>query len=80
MAGRYHGYHLFSDEEGKDPVSVEVFWQREGWFWRRRFEGHPPDGGAVGPFTTSSGAFRDAKTSPRRATDSFKKGRSIQAG
>ena len=79
MAGRYHGYHLFSDEEGKDPVSVEVFWQREGWFWRHRCECRPPDGDAVGPFTTSSGAFKDAKTSSRRATDSFKKGSSIQA-
>ena len=67
MAGRYYGYHVFSNEEGKDPISIEVFWHPDGWFWRHRFEGRPPECEAFGPFTTSSEAFKNAKTRLRPA-------------
>ena len=63
MAGRYQGDHLFRDEDGETHVSVEVFWQHNGWFWRPRSEGRPADGEAVGPFTTSTEAYESAKRS-----------------
>ena len=52
MAGRYQGYHIIPEAEGQ--VSFEVVWQNSGWFWR------PPNGDAVGPFTTSSQAYQSA--------------------
>jgi hypothetical protein len=52
MAGRYQGRHIIPKAEGQ--VSFEVVWQNAGWFWR------PPDGHAVGPFTTSSQAYQSA--------------------
>jgi hypothetical protein len=66
MAGRYQGYHLFSDGDGEGHIGVEVFWQHHGWFWRPRFEDRPAEGEAFGPFTTSSEAFKNAKSSRRR--------------
>ena len=52
MAGRYQGRHIIPEAEGQ--VSFEVVWQNAGWFWR------PPDGHAVGQFTTSSQAYQSA--------------------
>jgi hypothetical protein len=54
MAGRYQGRHIIPEAEGQ--VSFEVVWQNAGWFWR------PPDGDAVGPFTTSSQSYQSAVT------------------
>jgi hypothetical protein len=60
MAGRYQGYHRFRDKNGEEYGSFEVFWQ-SGWFWRQRSPGSPPDGEAVGPFTTSTEAYQNAR-------------------
>jgi len=65
MAGRYQGFHLFGDRDGEGHVGAEVFWQHHGWFWRPRLEGRPADDKGFGPFTTSSEAFKDAKTKLR---------------
>jgi hypothetical protein len=67
MAGRCQGYHLFRDEDGESRRSVEVFWEHNGWFWRPRFKGRPAEGEAVGPFTTSTQAYKSAKSSGQRS-------------
>lgn len=55
MAGRYQGTHLLGDVGGRDHRSIEVFWKHDGWFW------WPRHGYAVGPFTTSTAAYQNAK-------------------
>ena len=61
MAGRYQGYHIIPEAEGQ--VSFEVVWQNAGWFWR------PPNGDAVGPFTTSSQAYQGAVGAMRQCLE-----------
>ena len=56
MAGRYQGSHVLRDVGGGHR-SVEVFWHYNGWFWRPC----EPQGGAVGPFTTSTQAYESAR-------------------
>jgi len=58
LAGRYQGSHVLMDQHGQSR-RVEVFWQGNGWFWRR-VEGPQPLNEAVGPFTTSSEAYESA--------------------
>ena len=64
MAGRYQGYHRFRDKDGEEYGNFEVFWhQIGGWFWRPRSPGFPPEGAtAVGPFTTSTEAYQNARS------------------
>ena len=61
MAGRYQGYHIIPEAEGQ--VSFEVVWQNSGWFWR------PPNGDAVGPFTTSSQSYQSAVGAMRQCLE-----------
>jgi hypothetical protein len=57
MAGRYWGYHPFTNKTG----SFEVFWKADGWWWWPRAKGcRPAYGKAVGPFLTSTEAHRNA--------------------
>lgn len=55
MAGRYQGHHRLRNGD------FEVFWQQNGWFWRRVSSDCPPDDQAVGPFTTSTEAYQKAR-------------------
>jgi hypothetical protein len=64
MAGRYQGYHWFPNK----TESVEVFWRSDGWCWWRRVPGHPPKGEAVGPFLTSTEAYRNANAGQSEST------------
>ena len=57
MAGRRQGCHVVSDDGGRGHRSIEIFWQDNGWFWRP----NQPHGDAVGPFITSTEAYRHAK-------------------
>ena len=59
MAGRYQGYHFVRGEDDEGYLSFEVYWQQEGWFWRRLLR---LDGEAVGPFTTTTQAYENAMT------------------
>jgi hypothetical protein len=55
-------------------ASIEVFYSDRtletfgrggsGWFWWSRQRGFPPEGQPVGPFATSSTAYRHAMTTP----------------
>jgi hypothetical protein len=56
MAGRYQGYHWLPNHTG----SVEVFWRSDGWWWRSRSPGCPPEGVPTGPFITSTDAYLNA--------------------
>ena len=60
MAGRYHGYHCIHSEGGEKYF--EIFWQQTGWYWRPRSPGSAPEGEAIGPFTTSTEAYQDARS------------------
>jgi hypothetical protein len=55
MAGRYEGRHVFRNRRGDDRP-VEVFWHSRGWFWRPL----QPLGEVIGPFTTSTEAYKSA--------------------
>jgi hypothetical protein len=57
MAGRYEGRHVFTDVDHKHHRSIEVVWLHCGWFWRPC----EPLANAVGPFTTSTEAYRSAQ-------------------
>jgi len=59
MAGRYQGYHCLHSRDG--DTSFEIFWQQNGWFWRPRSPGSLPEGQAIGPFTTSTEAYLNAR-------------------
>ena len=59
MSGRYQGYHFVRGEDDEGYLSFEVYWQQEGWFWRRLLR---LDGEAVGPFTTTTQAYENAMT------------------
>jgi hypothetical protein len=56
MAGHFQGYHWFPNKTG----SVEVFWRADGWWWRLRAPGCPPEGAPIGPFLTSTDAYLNA--------------------
>ena len=62
MAGRYQGRHVFIKDG--EHLHVEVFWQQSGWFWRPH-KGRVPDDDAIGPFTTSTEAYENAKVAQR---------------
>jgi len=74
MAGRYQGRHVFRAVDGS-RFSIEVFWDQNGWFWRA----HQPNGNVVGPFTTSSEAFRCAKAAHYREAHSPEGSSSLEA-
>jgi len=61
MAGRYQGRHVFRDLNG-NQFCIEVFWGQDGWFWRAG----QLNADAVGPFTTSSEAYRSAESAYHR--------------
>jgi uncharacterized GH25 family protein len=56
MAGRYQGYHRFTDKTG----DFEIFWRADGWWWWRRTAGRAPESKAIGPFLTSTEAYQNA--------------------
>ena len=56
LAGRYQGFHRCRNE----TRSFEVFWRSDGWWWWLRPAGCSPEGEAVGPFLTSTQAYRNA--------------------
>jgi hypothetical protein len=58
MAGRYQGFHRLRCKDGEK--CFEVYWQN-GWFWRPGSPGSQPRGEAVGPFTTSTEAYQNAR-------------------
>jgi hypothetical protein len=63
MAGRYQGRHVFVKSDG-EHLQFEVFWQHNGWFWRSH-KHCAAVSEAVGPFTTSTQAYENAKDAPR---------------
>src|SRR5262245_53539559 len=59
MAGKYVGYHRFSIGNG----SFQGFWRTDGWWWWwPRKVGTQPTGEAIGPFLTSTEAYRHANS------------------
>jgi hypothetical protein len=40
MTGRYQSYHYFPSKIG----SIEIYWRADGWWWRSRSSGRPPEG------------------------------------
>jgi hypothetical protein len=56
MTGRYQGYHYFPSKIG----SIEIYRRADGWWWRSRSSGRPPEGAPVGPFITSTEAYLNA--------------------
>jgi hypothetical protein len=56
MAGRFQGYHYFPSKIG----SIEIYWRADGWYWRSRSPGRPPESEPVGPFMTSTEAYLNA--------------------
>ena len=65
MAGRYQGYHIIRGKNDGEYLGFEVFWQHEGWFWRRMLT---LGGEAVGPFTKSTEAYQSALASKPTVT------------
>jgi hypothetical protein len=65
MAGRYQGRHTLTDATGTH-LSIEVFWQPNGWYWQRC----QPHSEVVGPFTTSTEALMNAKVSGHQSLPS----------
>ena len=62
-------YHSFIDDSGQAYGSFEVYLYDpgytgslpKGWYWQSCFPGCLPDSEPVGPFTTESEAFSDAR-------------------
>lgn len=59
------GYHAFLGGVG----SFEVLWMDEqdshwpeGWYWQACFPGCLPDGEPLGPFNSSTAAWKDARS------------------
>lgn len=59
MAGRYQGYQRIRNEDGEEYF--EIVWKQNGWFWHLRSPGSAPEGETIGPFTTSTEAYQDAR-------------------
>ena len=65
-------YHQFTNDQGEQYGSFEVFWTVEqhniigeeiapaGWYWYACFPGCMPDGEPSGPFPNEQEAIKDA--------------------
>jgi hypothetical protein len=70
IARRHQKYAPLFDVHPVTGASIEIFYadrtlesfgrRGAGWFWWPRRCGFAPDGPAIGPFSTSYSAYRDA--------------------
>jgi hypothetical protein len=64
MAGRYQGYHLNRDEDGKVYLGFEVYRAHEGWFWRPKLRPQRKPSGAIPRRRSLRGCYRFCRFPP----------------